>query len=151
MGPGKYLAPEYYAKRALRRRGRRRALHPFWGWLWVTVVLSGLAGAAAPWFGFAVLGLMVGVGALLALASILAHRPRPQPARTARPAGVDRCSDADREHAARRLNHAAGEGRLTADELAARLDDCYNARTYEDLEAVTGDLPDQGSRPTYRP
>src|SRR3954465_7268306 len=52
-----------------------------------------------------------------------------------------RVSDADREHAAEALRHAAGEGRLTVDELDQRLDAAFAARTRADLERLTADLP----------
>ncbi len=52
-----------------------------------------------------------------------------------------RASDADRETAVRRLNDAASEGRLDADELGDRLREAFNARTYGELDAVTADLP----------
>lgn len=52
-----------------------------------------------------------------------------------------RASDADRERVAEILREAAGEGRLTIEELDERLDQVYAARTYADLEPVTRDLP----------
>jgi hypothetical protein len=53
-----------------------------------------------------------------------------------------RASDADRERVAERLRHAAGEGRLLAEELEQRLAAALRARTYGDLDAVVADLPD---------
>jgi hypothetical protein len=50
-------------------------------------------------------------------------------------------SDADRDRAAERLRAAAGEGRLTADELEERLERAFGARTQAELEPLTGDLP----------
>jgi hypothetical protein len=55
-----------------------------------------------------------------------------------------RVSDADREQAAEVLRTAAGDGRLTLDELDERLAAAYAAKTYADLEPVTGDLPGPG-------
>ena len=55
-----------------------------------------------------------------------------------------RVSDADREQAAEVLRKAAGDGRLTLDELDERLATAYAARTYADLESVTSDLPGPG-------
>jgi Domain of unknown function (DUF1707) len=55
-----------------------------------------------------------------------------------------RVSDADREQAAEVLRQAAGDGRLTLDELDERLATAYAAKTYADLEAVTTDLPGPG-------
>jgi Domain of unknown function (DUF1707) len=52
-----------------------------------------------------------------------------------------RVSDADREHAAEMLRQAAGDGRLTLDELEQRLELAYAAKTYADLEPITRDLP----------
>lgn len=55
-----------------------------------------------------------------------------------------RVSDADREQAAEVLRTAAGDGRLTMDELDERLTVAYAAKTYADLEVVTSDLPGPG-------
>jgi hypothetical protein len=55
-----------------------------------------------------------------------------------------RVSDADREQAAESLRMAAGDGRLTLDELDERLTTAYAAKTYADLQAVTSDLPGPG-------
>jgi hypothetical protein len=55
-----------------------------------------------------------------------------------------RVSDADREQAAEALRTAAGDGRLTMDELDERLTTAYAAKTYADLQAVTSDLPGPG-------
>jgi len=53
-----------------------------------------------------------------------------------------RASDADRERVAETLREAAGDGRLTMDELDERLDAVYAAKTYAELVPVTQDLPD---------
>jgi Domain of unknown function (DUF1707) len=59
-----------------------------------------------------------------------------------------RVSDADREQVAETLRHAAGEGRLTMDELDERLGAAYAAKTFSDLTPLTSDLPGvAGSRP----
>jgi hypothetical protein len=50
-------------------------------------------------------------------------------------------SDADREQVAETLRHAAGEGRLTMDELDERLGAAYAAKTFSDLAPLTSDLP----------
>ena len=55
-----------------------------------------------------------------------------------------RVSDADREQAAEVLRAAAGDGRLTLDELDERLEAAYAAKTYADLQSVTSDLPGPG-------
>jgi hypothetical protein len=52
-----------------------------------------------------------------------------------------RASDADREAAAERLRHAAGEGRLEPDELEERLHAALRARTYGDVQRLLNDLP----------
>ena len=56
-----------------------------------------------------------------------------------------RASDADRERVANVLREAAGDGRLTMDELDERLDAVYAAKTYAELEPITRDLPDAGA------
>jgi hypothetical protein len=52
-----------------------------------------------------------------------------------------RASDAERDAVAERLRAAAGEGRLSLDELAERLDAALGATTRADLEPLTADLP----------
>jgi hypothetical protein len=56
-----------------------------------------------------------------------------------------RVSDADREQAAEVLREAAGQGRISMDELDERLELAYAAKTYADLAAVTRDLPQDGA------
>jgi Domain of unknown function (DUF1707)/Cell wall-active antibiotics response 4TMS YvqF len=56
-----------------------------------------------------------------------------------------RASDADRERVADRLREAAGDGRLTMEELDERLDAVYAAKTYAELEPITRDLPQAGA------
>jgi hypothetical protein len=56
-----------------------------------------------------------------------------------------RASDADRERVAEVLREAAGDGRLTMDELDERLDAVYKAKTYAELEPITHDLPATGA------
>jgi DUF1707 SHOCT-like domain len=58
-----------------------------------------------------------------------------------------RVSDAEREHAAEVLRRAAGDGRITFEELDERLTAAYAARTYGELAAVTDDLPETGPQP----
>ena len=65
-----------------------------------------------------------------------------------------RVSHDEREAAAERLRIAAGDGRLTLDELEVRLDAALGARTYADLAEVTADLPEDASAgrlPANRP
>ena len=52
-----------------------------------------------------------------------------------------RISDADRDRAASVLGNALAEGRLTADEHAARLDAIFAAKTYADIAPLVRDLP----------
>jgi uncharacterized protein DUF1707/2TM domain-containing protein len=52
-----------------------------------------------------------------------------------------RASDADREHTAERLRTAAGDGRLTSEELEERLESAFGARTDVELERLVADLP----------
>jgi hypothetical protein len=51
-----------------------------------------------------------------------------------------RASDADRDRVMDVLRVAAGEGRLTPDELDERLEAALSARTFGDLAALTADL-----------
>jgi len=51
-----------------------------------------------------------------------------------------RASDADREHTAELLRHAAGEGRLTMEELEERLTAAYATRTRGELERLVADV-----------
>jgi hypothetical protein len=64
-----------------------------------------------------------------------------------------RASDADRERVAEVLREAAGDGRLSMDELDERLDAVYKAKTYAELEPITRDLPSAGdsSQPATAP
>lgn len=66
------------------------------------------------------------------------HMPRD---RRSSPRSVLRVSDADREEVVERLRLAAGDGRLTIDELSDRIEHAYAAKTFADLDAVTADLP----------
>jgi hypothetical protein len=52
-----------------------------------------------------------------------------------------RASDAERERTAEALHAAAGEGRLTLEELDERLSAAYAARYRHELPALTADLP----------
>lgn len=63
-----------------------------------------------------------------------------------------RISDADRHRVADVLRDAASAGRLDLTELEERLEAAYAARTYADLEPITGDLPpdDRLPRPPER-
>jgi hypothetical protein len=52
-----------------------------------------------------------------------------------------RASDADRERVANELREHAGEGRLSPEELAERLEHALLARTLPELDALVSDLP----------
>ena len=52
-----------------------------------------------------------------------------------------RASDGDRERVADLLRENAAQGRLTMEEFHSRLDACFAAVTYGDLDALVGDLP----------
>ena len=54
-----------------------------------------------------------------------------------------RASDADRDRVAEVLREAAGDGRLTLEELQERLNQVYMAKTYAELAVLTADLPKQ--------
>ena len=59
-----------------------------------------------------------------------------------------RASDADREVVAKRLHRAGADGRLDPDELEERLERCYAAKTFGELDALTADLgPDRPDGP----
>jgi hypothetical protein len=59
--------------------------------------------------------------------------------------GTLRVSHEDRDQVAELLRVAAGDGRLTADELDERLELALTARTYDDLKALITDLPRTGT------
>src|SRR6266516_5835632 len=52
-----------------------------------------------------------------------------------------RASHADRDRVIELLTVAAGDGRLTAEELDERIEVAFSARTYGELAALTSDLP----------
>jgi hypothetical protein len=55
-----------------------------------------------------------------------------------------RASHADRDLVVEQLRVAAGDGRLTPDELDERLEAALTARTYSELAVLTADLPAAG-------
>src|SRR5215468_12451022 len=55
-----------------------------------------------------------------------------------------RASHEDRDRVVELLRVAAGDGRLTAEELDERLEVALTARTYGELTALVKDLPAQG-------
>jgi hypothetical protein len=52
-----------------------------------------------------------------------------------------RASDADRDAVAEQLRENAATGRLSMEEFGERLEHCYAAVTYGDLDALVDDLP----------
>ncbi|MFE2377394.1 DUF1707 domain-containing protein [Streptomyces sp. NPDC059398] len=52
-----------------------------------------------------------------------------------------RASDADRDQVVEILRDAAGDGRLTSDEVSERVEAALNARTISELARLTRDLP----------
>jgi hypothetical protein len=62
----------------------------------------------------------------------------------ARPGSL-RVSHEDRDQVAESLRIAAGDGRLTAEELDERLESALTARTYDDLAVLVADLPAAGT------
>jgi hypothetical protein len=67
------------------------------------------------------------------------------------PLPVLRASDVERERAAEQLRDAAGEGRLTVEELDERLTRCYSAKTVAELAELTVDVVVSGHDPTPSP
>ena len=66
------------------------------------------------------------------------------PGRQPVPLGELRASHEDRDKVVERLRVAAGDGRLTAEELDERLERALQARTYGELVVLTVDLPAAG-------
>jgi hypothetical protein len=58
-----------------------------------------------------------------------------------------RASDAEREQTVVLLRAHVVDGRLTLEEFSQRLDSAYQARTREELVALTQDLPDEAQAP----
>jgi hypothetical protein len=73
--------------------------------------------------------------------------PGDQGAADAAARGYLRASHADREHVINVLKAAFVQGRLTKDELHARVDQTFASRTYAELATVTADLPAGLARP----
>jgi Domain of unknown function (DUF1707)/Cell wall-active antibiotics response 4TMS YvqF len=53
-----------------------------------------------------------------------------------------RASDSEREHTVELLRRHSVEGRLTLEEFAGRIERAYDARTRDELEELTRDLPE---------
>ncbi|HEV7975446.1 DUF1707 domain-containing protein [Amycolatopsis sp.] len=68
------------------------------------------------------------------------------------PASALRCSDEERERASAVVHRAAGEGRLSLEEVEERLAEIYTARFRHELDAIIADLPPlQESATGWRP
>jgi hypothetical protein len=65
--------------------------------------------------------------------------------------GELRASHADRDGVVEQLRIAAGDGRLTPDELDERLEAALTARTYSELAALITDLPAVGQQASVAP
>lgn len=65
----------------------------------------------------------------------------------ARPASTLRASHADRDKTVELLRMAAGDGRLTAEELDERLESALTAKTLGELAVLTTDLPATPGQP----
>jgi Domain of unknown function (DUF1707)/Cell wall-active antibiotics response 4TMS YvqF len=52
-----------------------------------------------------------------------------------------RASDAEREQAVARLREASAQGRLTLEEFSQRVEGAYAAKTHEELDRLTEDVP----------
>jgi hypothetical protein len=62
-----------------------------------------------------------------------------------------RASDAERDATIERLRDAAGEGRLTLEELTDRIEDAAQARTRGELDSLVRDLPAVGTTTATTP
>src|SRR5258707_7957238 len=85
-----------------------------------------------------------GPGEEAAAGGELAARGEPPAPREPVPQGQLRASHQDRDRVVEILRVAAGDGRLSADELDERLEAALTARTFGELAALTTDLPAPG-------
>jgi DNA-binding transcriptional ArsR family regulator len=83
-----------------------------------------------------------GRAALDRYTAVLRQRPRMASENHQAPAPHMRAGDADRDAAAAALGEYFAQGRLTLDELRARLDATLTATTHGELYRATRDLPD---------
>jgi DNA-binding transcriptional ArsR family regulator len=87
-----------------------------------------------------------GRAALERYVAVLRQLPRQAGDGHQAPATHERVSDADRDAAAAALGEHFAQGRLTLDELNARLDAALTARTHGELARAARDLPDLDER-----
>ena len=74
----------------------------------------------------------------------MSDQDQARPAASGDGRGALRVSHEDRDEVAEALRVAAGDGRLSSDELDERLERALTARTYDDLAVLVADLPPAG-------
>jgi hypothetical protein len=74
----------------------------------------------------------------------MSDQDQARPAASGDGRGALRVSHEDRDQVAEALRVAAGDGRLSSDELDDRLERALTARTYDDLAVLVADLPPAG-------
>jgi len=74
----------------------------------------------------------------------MSDQDQARPAASGDGRGALRVSHEDRDQVAEALRVAAGDGRLSSDELDERLERALTARTYDDLAVLVADLPPAG-------
>ena len=74
----------------------------------------------------------------------MSDQDQARPAASGDGRGALRVSHEDRDEVAEALRVAAGDGRLSPDELDERLERALTARTYDDLAVLVADLPPAG-------
>jgi hypothetical protein len=74
----------------------------------------------------------------------MSDQDQARPAASGDGRGALRVSHEDRDQVAEALRVAAGDGRLSSDELDERLERALTARTYDDLAVLIADLPPAG-------
>ena len=75
----------------------------------------------------------------------MSDQDQARPAASGDGRGALRVSHEDRDEVAEALRVAAGDGRLSSDELDERLERALTARTYDDLAVLVADLPPAGN------
>jgi hypothetical protein len=75
----------------------------------------------------------------------MSDQDQARPAASGDGRGALRVSHEDRDQVAEALRVAAGDGRLSSDELDERLERALTARTYDDLAVLVADLPPAGN------
>ena len=88
---------------------------------------------------------MAGAGPVSYSLSMADQEPDSRAVAPATDRGALRASHADRDQVAEVLRVAAGDGRLSPDELDERLERALTARTYAELAALVADLPAAGT------